>query len=384
MQKHNKNNESSDCISVLIDFFLDPVVVIDTSGKIVFANKIIEKYTGYPKEQLIGKNFIELGFISKETKKLLAKNMKNRIPGSNIPPYEIKITAKNGEIKCLKLNGNRIINQGKTLDLAIFHDVTESNKIQKKLRQDLVESEEKFRSITNSIKEAIITVDQQAKVTYWNQCAEDIFGYLSEEAIGKSVHELVVPNSTYKKGKERIEKSVKTFSQTGLGYFTVGNVELVGRHKNGKEFPAELSISPVKLSGKLNAVGVVKDITNRKQNEQKLRESELRYHALFDQSPLGVLVIDPETTAFVEFNDIAHQQLGYLREEFKALSKTELIYGPDQGPWKTIEDVELARQPETKPPSLHQTQGDSVALPSHADETAEPKRGHRHVRRIDH
>src|SRR5665647_1717118 len=243
--------------------------------------------------------------------------MKNRIAGSNIPPYEIKITAKNGEIKCLKLNGNRIINQGKTLDLAIFHDVTDANKIQKKLRQDLVESEEKFRSITNSIKEAIITVDQQAKVTYWNQCAEDIFGYLSKEAIGKSVHELVVPNSTYKKGKERIEKSVKTFSQTGLGYFTVGNVELVGRHKNGKEFPAELSISPVKLSGKLNAVGVVKDITNRKQNEQKLRESELRYHTLFDQSPLGVLVIDPETTAFVEFNDIAHQQLGYLREEFE-------------------------------------------------------------------
>jgi len=43
-------------------------VVIDTSGKIVFANKIIGKYTGYPKEQLIGKNFIELGFISKETR----------------------------------------------------------------------------------------------------------------------------------------------------------------------------------------------------------------------------------------------------------------------------------------------------------------------------
>jgi len=68
IQKLNKNNESSDFLSVLIDFFPDPVVVIDTSGKIVFANKIIGKYTGYPKEQLIGKNFIELGFISKETR----------------------------------------------------------------------------------------------------------------------------------------------------------------------------------------------------------------------------------------------------------------------------------------------------------------------------
>lgn len=312
MQEHNKNNESSDSLSVLIDLISDPVVVVDSLGKIVCANRIIGKYTGYTKEQLIGKNFSELGFIGKETK-LIAKN---RIACSSIPPCEIKITAKNEEIKCLKLNRNRFISQGKTLDLAIFHDITD-DKIQKQMKQDLVKSEEKFHCIINSIKEAIITVDQQAKVTYWNAGAEVIFGYLSKEAIGKSVHELVVPSSTCKKGKERIEKSVKTFSQTGLGYFTVGNVELVGRHKNGKEFPAELSISPVKLSGKLNAVGVVKDITKRKQNEQKLREAEQRYHALFNQSPSGVLVIDPETTAFVEFNDIAHQQLGYSREEFE-------------------------------------------------------------------
>ena len=186
MQEHNKNNEYSDFLSVIIDFIPDPVVVIDTSGKIVYANNIVGKYTGYPTEQLIGKNFIELGFISKETKKLIAKNMKNRIAGSSIPPYEIKITDKNGEIKCLKINGNLIISQGKMLDLAIFHDVTDEDKIQKKLRKDLVKSEEKFHSITDSIKEAIITVDQQAKVTYWNPCAEDIFGYLSEEAIGKA------------------------------------------------------------------------------------------------------------------------------------------------------------------------------------------------------
>jgi len=317
MKEYNKNNESSDSLPVLIDLIPDPVIVPDSLGKIVCANRIIGKYTGYTKEQLIGKNFSELGFISKETRKLIAKNTKKRIAGSSIPPYEIKITAKNGEIKCLKLNGNRIISQGKMLDLAIFHDITDEDKIQKQMRQDLVKSEEKFHCIINSIKEAIITVDQQAKVAYWNAGAEVIFGYLSKEAIGKSVHELVVPSSTCKKGKECIEKSVKTFSQTGVGYFTVGNVELVGRHKNGKEFPAELSISPVKLSGKLNAVGVVKDITKRKQNEQKLREAEQRYHALFNQSPSGVLVIDPETTAFVEFNDIAHQQLGYSREEFE-------------------------------------------------------------------
>ena len=331
MQENNRNNESVSCLSVIIDLIPDPVLVMDSSGKIIFANKLIGKITGYKKEQLIGKNFYTLGFISEEYKRSRAKNKKNKSKGSNIPPYEIRLTVKNGEAIYLKAETNRFINEEETLDLAVFHYVTKQNKIQNELQKGLHENKEKFQGITNSIKEAIITVDQEATVTYWNAAAENIFGYTSKEAIGKSVHELVVPNSMCKEGKERIQTSVKTFGETGMGYFTVGNVELVGRRKNGCEFPAELSISPVKLCGKMNAVGVVKDITKRKQNEQKLREAEQRYHALFNQAPLGVLVVDPETARFVEFNDIAHTQLGYLREEFEEM---------------TVYDIEAAESPE--------------------------------------
>ena len=113
---------------------------------------------------------------------------------------------------------------------------------------------EEFLSIADYIKDAIILVDQKAKISYWNPAAEKIFGYTSGEVIGKSIHELVVPNSMCREGKNRIELSVKTFAKTGVGYFTVGNVELVGCRKDGSEFPAELSISPIKKSGKWNAL----------------------------------------------------------------------------------------------------------------------------------
>jgi PAS domain S-box-containing protein len=187
-----------------------------------------------------------------------------------------------------------------------------------------MENEEKFKQITNSVKDAIILIDEESKVAYWNPASEKTFGYTSKEAINKNIHELVVPTSMCQEGKERIEQSMKIFNETGMGYFTVGNVELIGRHKNGSEFPVELSISPIKLSGKWNAVGVVKDLSERKKSDLKTKEAEQRYHALFNQSPLGVLIVDPKTTGFIEFNDVAHQQLGYSREEFEKLTLLDI------------------------------------------------------------
>ena len=85
------------------------------------------------------------------------------------------------------------------------------------------------------------------------------------------------------------------------------------------------------MSGKWSVVGVVKNITGRKQAEQKLRDAEQRYHTLFNQAPLGVLIVDPETASFIEFNDLAHLQLGYSREEFEKI---------------TVYDIEALESPE--------------------------------------
>ena len=243
----SQSNKHDDSLVVLIDLIPDPVIVIDCLGKIVAANKIIGKFAGYEKEALIGKSFRGLGFISEDYKLLLPKKADKKFVASIIEPYEVKIKTKSGEVKCLKVNGNRLINKGELLNLVIFHDVSEENKTRNKLRQGLFESEEKFRVITNSIREALIVVNDEAKVTYWNPAAEKIFDYTNEEAIGKDIHELVVPKSMCKEGRERIALSVKTFTQTGMGYFTVGNVELVGRRKDGSEFPIRVINFPYKV-----------------------------------------------------------------------------------------------------------------------------------------
>lgn len=309
-------------MSVLVGLIPDPAVIVDGTGTIIVTNSLMEGLSGYKKEQLIGKNFSYFDFISTENKLILRRNLTKRLAGSKIPPYQLKIADKKGQIKCIEIKGNHITNQGNNLDLVIFQDVTSEKEIQNDLLKSLREQQQQSQEIINSIKEAIILVDNEGKVTYWNPAAEEMFGYTKEEAIGKSVHKLVVPETMCKAAKERIVASVKTFAETGTGYFTVGNVQVTGRRKDGSEFPAELSISPIRLAGKWSGVGLVKDITRRKKDEQKIQEGEQRYHALFNQAPLGVLVVDPVTASCVDFNDTAHEQLGYTREEFA----TKTIY----------------------------------------------------------
>jgi PAS domain S-box-containing protein len=292
---------------------MDAIFIADEKGVIVDCNPAACALVEKEKSEFIGQDYkflhSQLG-ISKAFKGL-------NEPATCCPinSIETRVLTGKGE-KLVSLRVSSFEFEGKRYLQGTLRDVTERNLMQRAL----ADNEEKFRGIASSVKDALILVDEEAKVTYWNPAAEKNFGYTSSEAMGKNVHELVIPPTMPKEGWERVECSVKIFSETGAGYFTVGNVQLTARRKDGSVFPAELSLSPIKLCGKWSAVGVVKDITERKRSERKVREAEERYHALFDQSPLGVLIIDPRTFTLLEFNDVAHLQLGYTREEFSKIN----------------------------------------------------------------
>jgi PAS domain S-box-containing protein len=306
------------------------MVFVNKKGRVVYANKKAEEVMGYTKEEFYSPSFNFLYLIAPESREQIQSVYERHVKdGGDTCPLEYKLVTKDGRVLDAILTSKLIMYEGGNAILGTVIDITERKLIQ----QALQESEEKFRGIANSVGDAIILVNDQAKVTYWNPAAEKMFGYASREAIGKDIHELVVSSSMSEGRNTRIRKGVRTFAETGTGIFARGNVELIVRWKGGSEFPAELSISPIKLRGKWNAVAVVKDITERKQAEQMLREAEQRYHALFDQAPVGISVIDPETAAFVEFNDVACKQLGYSREEFAGLTVPEIEAQ------ETVEDV---------------------------------------------
>lgn len=99
---------------------------------------------------------------------------------------------------------------------------------------------------------------------------------------------------------------------------------------------------------------VIRYAIERKQAEVKLRESEMRYRALFEQSPDGILIIDPLTMIAIEFNETAHRQLGYTREEFKHLRISD--YEAKETPEETkFHIVNVLREGKDEFETLHRT-----------------------------
>jgi PAS domain S-box-containing protein/putative nucleotidyltransferase with HDIG domain len=137
-------------------------------------------------------------------------------------------------------------------------------------QQSLEESEEKFRSITNAAQDAIILIDDAGLLASWNPAAERIFGYSTDEVMGREAHRLIVPERYF----AAFEQGFQGFRTTGEGPIIGKTIEIEGRRKDGSEFPVELSVSALRLDERWHAVGILRDITARKRDEENLRRSE--------------------------------------------------------------------------------------------------------------
>lgn len=134
----------------------------------------------------------------------------------------------------------------------------------------LIESEEKFRAIAASAQDGIIMMDNDGLISFWNKAAEKIFGYSSNEVLGQDLHHMLAPARYH----DDTSRGIQTFKTIGTGPVLGNTIEIVGLRKDGKEFPAELSVSTLQINGMTHALGVIRDITKRKKIEDELATNE--------------------------------------------------------------------------------------------------------------
>jgi PAS domain S-box-containing protein len=136
-----------------------------------------------------------------------------------------------------------------------------------KMTKDIKENEEKFRIITENAKDSIVMMDDLAKIVLWNKAAETMFGYKASEVLGKELHNIITTSKEHQK-KDNLLK----FGQTGNSSVLGKSIELPVKRKDGKIFQVELTVSRAKLNERWYAIGIMRDITKRKETEELNRQ----------------------------------------------------------------------------------------------------------------
>ncbi len=131
-------------------------------------------------------------------------------------------------------------------------------------------SEHKLRQIINTSLDAVISIDQKGNITEWSKRAEALFGFSREEVMGQSMGALIVPE----RYREAHAKGMSRFLKTGYGPVLNQRIEITAIDKNKREFPIELSISPIKIDKEYIFSGLVRDISGRKQAENDLLQAQ--------------------------------------------------------------------------------------------------------------
>lgn len=171
-----------------------------------------------------------------------------------------------------------------------------------KVRMALRESEAKFRSVMESAIDAIISGDAEGRIRSWNSAATALFQFTEDEAVGQPI-ELIIPE----RYRQSHEEGIRRVSSGGPSHVIGKTVELAAIRKDETEFPVELSLATWFLDDKRYYTGIIRDISERKQAEQKFRS--------VTESAIDAIISADHTGKIISWNKAATRILGYTEEE---------------------------------------------------------------------
>jgi PAS domain S-box-containing protein len=158
-----------------------------------------------------------------------------------------------------------------------------TTRARKEAEAALRENQENFRNLTNSAQDAIVLMDHQGNISYWNQTAEEMFGYGKDEVMGKPIHPLISPRLL----EERA--IVVNDQRTGEGPIRE-TIELITKKKDGSDLPVELSLSEARIKDKWHSIWIIRDISERKEAEATSRLQQNQLVQADKMASLGLLV----------------------------------------------------------------------------------------------
>lgn len=269
---------------VISDNPLLMVYVNDAQGVFLDANDSALQLLGYTREEL-GQVSFENVVHPEDYPKATEAQLENISRGRTDNPIELRLTTKSGEQVWVEAYGSAIDKDPQSWrGLGIARDISE----RKRAEESLQESEQKYRELCESLPEIVCEVDTQGNITYVNGVAFDVFGYTQEDFDrGLNVLQMLVP--------EERDRAVENIGKVLAGE-VLGAEEYVAQRKDSSPFAAMIHTSRVTddEGAPVGFRGIVMDISERKQAEEALRESERKLRGFMDSAADTFLVLDSE------------------------------------------------------------------------------------------
>jgi PAS domain S-box-containing protein len=291
----------------LLEAAPDAMIVVDQQGEIVLLNVQAEKQFGYSRDELLGQKvtaIIPEGFaerlIADETRSA-ADALAQQI-GTGI---ELRALRKDGSEFPIEIMLSPLESKEGILVTAAIRDIS----VRKQAELHLAQVEGKYRGLLEAAPDGMVVVDQGGKVVLLNLQAEKLFGYHRQELVGQQVTDIIPAGFA----ERLIADGTRTAAEALAQQIGTG-IELLGRCKNGKQFPIEIMLSPLESKEGILVTAAIRDISVRKDAEAHLAEMEGRYRGLLEAAPEAIVISDPSGRILL-VNAQMEKVFGYQREE---------------------------------------------------------------------
>ncbi|MDE2136702.1 MAG: PAS domain S-box protein [Gammaproteobacteria bacterium] len=193
------------------------------------------------------------------------------------------------------------------------------------------ESSGHLQVILDHIKDVVLALDEDGVIRTFNPTGERVFGYAEAEVIGQRIDLLLPQLASGETVSEALQRYAASTGDTGLD---LRARELWARRKDGETFPAEIAVSKAPLSRREMFVLCLRDVTERRESEQAVRENEARYRLLVDHAPEAIVVLDVDAGRFMDANLPAQKLFGLERARLLEFGPVEMspVLQPDGTP----------------------------------------------------
>lgn len=285
----------------LLEAAPDAIVIVNRDGEIVLVNSQTERTFGYSRTELLGQKMEMLvpdryrGNHPQHRSGFFAAP-RSRSMGVGLELHGLR---RDGTEFPVEISLSPLETEDGILVSSAIRDVTERKK-----------AEEKFRALLQAAPDAMVIVDREGEIVLVNSQTEKMFGYTRAELLNQKV-EMLLPGRFRKEHPGHRGSFFKDPKIRSMG----AGLELFAVRKDGSEFPVEISLSPIETEDGVLVSSAIRDITERKQMEEALRETDEKLRLLVSGvRDYAILMLDPEGR-ITTWSEGAERIKGYRAEE---------------------------------------------------------------------